>query len=132
MAEEPIHEVRVLDEDPDLGGTLTRERFQQARSVVIATVEAHAPGPWSTGFDVGQPGALGLLVLEGLISVQVTAERRMNLELLGAGDVIRPWAELGPASVPATQDWTVRVPARVAFLDAQFARASLAFPEIIA
>ena len=132
MAEATIRQVRVLDEDPDLGGALTRERFEQARQVVVAPVEEYEPGPWSTGFDVSQPGALGLLVLEGLISVQITAERRTNLELLGAGEVIRPWAELGPGSVPATQDWTVRVPARVAFLDARFARATLAFPEIVA
>ena len=99
---------------------------------MIAPVEAHEPGPWSTRFDVSQPGVLGLLVLEGLISVQITAERRTHLELLGAGDLVRPWAELGSGSVPATQDWTVRVPARVAFLDARFARASLAFPEIMA
>src|ERR671924_1175623 len=106
MAEEPINQVSVLDEDPDLGGALTRERFEQARRVVIARVEAREAGPWSTGFDVSEPGALGLLVLEGIISVQITAERRTNLELLGAGEVIRPWAELGPGSVPATQDWT--------------------------
>jgi CRP/FNR family cyclic AMP-dependent transcriptional regulator len=132
MAEPAIRQVRVLDEDPDLGGTLSRERFEQARHVVIAPVESHEPGPWSPGFDVSQPGALGLLVLDGLISVQITAERRTNLELLGAGDVVRPWTEVGPGSVPAQLEWTVRVPSRVAFLDARFARASLAFPEVMA
>jgi CRP/FNR family transcriptional regulator, cyclic AMP receptor protein len=132
MAEPPIRHVRVLDEDPDLGGALSGQRLDEARQVVIAPVEAHEPGPWSTRFDVTEPGALGLLVLDGLISVQITAERRTNLELLGAGDVVRPWAESGPGSVPVQLDWTVRVPARVAFLDARFARTALAFPEIMA
>jgi CRP/FNR family cyclic AMP-dependent transcriptional regulator len=41
--------------------------------------------------------------------------------------------ELGPeTSVPSEVVWTVRAPSRVAFLDARFARASLAFPEIVA
>jgi CRP/FNR family transcriptional regulator, cyclic AMP receptor protein len=132
MAEARIAQVRVLDDDPGLGGGLTGERLDEARRVVIAPVEAHEPGPWSTGFDVSEPGALGLLVLDGLISAQITAERRTSLELLGAGDVVRPWTEPEPGTVPLKLDWTVRVPARVAFLDARFARSSLAFPEIVA
>jgi CRP/FNR family transcriptional regulator, cyclic AMP receptor protein len=129
----PIRYVRVLDEDPDLGAELTAEQLERARTVALAPVEEHEPGAWSTDFQVSEPGALGLLVLEGLIGVQITTEQRTNLELLGAGDVIRPWVELGPeTSVPATVAWTIRTPSRVAFLDARFARASLAFPEIVA
>jgi CRP/FNR family cyclic AMP-dependent transcriptional regulator len=64
--------------------------------------------------------------------VQITTERRTNLELLGVGDVVRPWTELGPGSVPAQIAWTVKAPTRVAFLDERFARGSLAYPEVVA
>lgn len=133
MGEPQTRYVRVLDEDPDLGAALDPEQFERARRVAVALVEGHRPGPWSTEFEVSDPGALGLLVLDGLIAVQITTEQRTNLELLGEGDVIRPWAELGPeTSVPVKLLWTVRAPSRVAFLDARFARASLAFPELVA
>jgi CRP/FNR family transcriptional regulator, cyclic AMP receptor protein len=124
--------VAVLEEDPDLGGALDAERFAHARRVARAPAEIHEAGPWSTRFDVSDPRALCLLILEGLIAVQITTEHRTNLELLGAGDVVRPWTELGPGSVPAEITWTAKTPTRVAFLDDRFARWSLAFPEIAA
>jgi CRP/FNR family transcriptional regulator, cyclic AMP receptor protein len=133
MAAGPMPYVRVLDEDPDLGADLAPDQLERARAVALAPVEEHEPGEWSTDFRVSEPGALGLLVLEGLIGAQITTEQRTNLELLGEGDVIRPWVELGPeTSVPAEVAWRIRTPSRVAFLDARFARASLAFPEIVA
>jgi CRP/FNR family transcriptional regulator, cyclic AMP receptor protein len=129
----PMRYVRVLDEDPDLGAALGPDRFERARRVAVAPVEEHQPGAWSTEFGVNEPGALGLLVLDGLIAVQITTEQRTNLELLGEGDLIRPWVEFGPeTSVPSKIVWTVRTPSRVAFLDARFGRASLAFPEVVA
>jgi CRP/FNR family cyclic AMP-dependent transcriptional regulator len=125
--------VRVLEEDPDLGAGLAPEEFERARKVAVAVVDEVAPGPWSTTLPVTEPGTLGLLVIGGILGLEITAAERTNLELLGAGDVIRPWSGIGPeASVPRTAGWSVLAPARIALLDARFARAALAWPEITA
>ena len=123
--------VRVLEEDPDLGAGLEPRELQRARQVAVAVVEEHSPGPWSTDLPVTEPGTLGLLVLDGLLGLEVTAAGRTSLEVVGWGDLIRPWSGIGAeASVPRTAGWSVLAPARLALLDARFARSALAWPEI--
>lgn len=68
------------------------------------------------------PGeALGLMVLEGLALVQITAGRAPIGWLVGADDVIRPW-EMGEASLLRGASWVALSPLRLALLDGDFAR----------
>jgi CRP-like cAMP-binding protein len=54
-------------------------------------------------------------------------------ELLGAGDVLRPWQDEGSfASLPWESDWDVLQPATLALLDARFARIICPWPSIFA
>jgi CRP/FNR family transcriptional regulator, cyclic AMP receptor protein len=75
---------------------------------------------------------LGLLVLDGLIVHDVRVGSTTCTELLGRGDVLRPWEEgLDPSSVPLRPEWRVLVPTRVAVLDRRFAVVAGHFPEVV-
>jgi CRP-like cAMP-binding protein len=54
------------------------------------------------------------------------------VELLGPGDVVRPWQDGGRLAVlPAKTDWTAAESTRMAVLDADFVAAASACPEIL-
>jgi CRP/FNR family transcriptional regulator, cyclic AMP receptor protein len=74
---------------------------------------------------------MGLLILDGVLTREIEVGGRRSVELLAAGDVLRPWVELGddaPADVAVT--WTVMEPASLAVLDAAFGRRVARWPEI--
>lgn len=88
------------------------------------------PGEWKPP-TVQRPDALGLLVIEGLLTRSVRVMDRECPELLGAGDLLRPW---DPSSGPLDGEavWRVLTPVTVAVLDGRFARLVVACPTIVA
>jgi hypothetical protein len=71
-------------------------------------------------------------VLDGLLLRTVTACRRRTSELLGPGDVLRPWDGAGiPASVPFDVRWTVLERSRIAVIDRGLFDAAASRPEVI-
>ena len=125
--------VSLVEADPDLIADLDSGQAAAARLRAMARTRLLRPGdrdPWSW---IDHPnGHLGLLVLDGLLSRNVTLLGRTTMELIGGGDVLRPWddAEAQP-SVPRSVGWTVHVPTRVALLDAHLARRVAAWPGIV-
>ncbi len=79
------------------------------------------------------PGTFGMLLLDGLILRAVEVEGRPSLEVLGTGDVIRPFeAEPDPdATVAHVVQWWALQPAKLAVLDASFIRRMADYPEVI-
>ncbi|MCP9490356.1 MAG: helix-turn-helix domain-containing protein [Solirubrobacteraceae bacterium MAG38_C4-C5] len=77
---------------------------------------------------------MGLLVIEGLLTRQIRVARRRSLELLGHGDVLRPWQPDNDeyAIVPSEAQWRVVEPARLAVLDRHFSQAVAGWPELVA
>jgi hypothetical protein len=75
-----------------------------------------------------------LLVLEGLLARRVTLGRFDCTELLGQGDLLRPWNFEGAslASVPSKVTWNVVEPVRLAALDRRFALSVSSWPEVAA
>jgi CRP/FNR family cyclic AMP-dependent transcriptional regulator len=125
--------VRLIDVDPDLfeglnGGAAPGRAVHQLTVPVVRLPAGHWPVE-PDPFDE----RLGLLVLDGLIarSVEVAGQRRA--ELVGPGDVLRPWdtgeQELG--RLRAEVEWDVLEPARLAELDAAFARSACRFPQVL-
>jgi hypothetical protein len=49
---------------------------------------------------------LGFLLLKGLLLYEVSVNARATAELLGPGDLVRPWAR-DPGLLPSTTKWTV-------------------------
>lgn len=125
--------VQVLALDAELARTLGPRRSAEATARLMADVLALARGSWEPGPPPSSPvGHLGLLVLEGMLLREVTLAGSPMAELLGPGDVLRPWdRDQSDALVPHDLRWVVVAPARLAVLDAKFTRHAAEFPEVL-
>lgn len=122
----------LLDLDTDLGQFLDAERREQARHELLVQVRRLSTGPWDAGsLTVADPGHLGLLLLDGVMSREVLASDTISTELVGPGEMLRPW-ELSPdaALLEVKVRWNVLAEARVAVLDRRVAGLLGAYPEI--
>jgi len=87
-------------------------------------------GPWN-GYRSEMPGGVGLLVLDGLLIRQVGIGLGYGAELLGEGDLLRPWQEQDAQSpLPHTTGWRVLEPTRLAVLDRAAAQRFARYPEL--
>lgn len=126
--------IRVLEADRELAGRLPPAARAVARDQALAVVhEIHSP-IWQPNEALDdEPGHLGLLVLEGVLIRNVSLTGVACTELVGPGDLIRPWDDAAPyAPVPVQSDWTVLEEARVAVLDRRFAAVISRWPELSA
>ncbi|MBS1862767.1 MAG: hypothetical protein JSS68_13765 [Actinobacteria bacterium] len=77
--------------------------------------------------------AIGLLVLDGLLMRRVGLDGRYGAELLGAGDLLRPWRGDDLGTTPAVAgEWRLLRPCRIAVLEAGFALRLGHYPEVTA
>jgi CRP/FNR family transcriptional regulator, cyclic AMP receptor protein len=123
--------VRVSDADPDLFSGIGDPN---ARAASVAEVTRYEKGSWRTALDDIDPrGHFGLLVIEGILIRRVRFGRRPVLELVGPGDVLRPWVGLGPdSSLQQPSHWRVHERADLALLDRRFAQRVSQWPEVAA
>jgi len=118
----------VLREDSDLAEAIPVAQRARAVEELVAE-EGRAPvGEW-TGLPAAFDG-LGLLVLDGLLLRRVSVAGRVGSELLGEGDVLRPWQEDEPAMLPRTAGWRVLEPVRFARLDETFTQMLATYPAL--
>jgi CRP/FNR family transcriptional regulator, cyclic AMP receptor protein len=129
-----VGRARLLDADPQLATVLEEAALEVARRHVIAPVVAITPGSFEpTSAAKAHPGHLGLLMLDGLILRDTALLDVAMPELLGPGDIIRPWEEeLAGSSVEVDVLWTVAEPTRVAVLDREVASVLARWPELVA
>ncbi|MCW3028842.1 MAG: Crp/Fnr family transcriptional regulator [Solirubrobacterales bacterium] len=122
--------IGVLEQDPELGDGLAPERLAAARQLAHAEmleVVSKLPTSWPAELRSGP----GLLVLDGLLLRRVGLDGRFGAELLGRGDLLRPWQiEDTGNSLYQTSGWRVLQRARVALLDLDFTRRIAAYPEV--
>jgi len=125
--------VRLLEVDPDLGGGLSPESFASAEEeLLVRTVEAPR-GAW----DLEQTWAathaeLALLLLDGVIARDAGVGRRVSLEILGAGDALRPWPKDRHAeALKVRLRFNVMEPVRFAVLDAAFVQRAARWPTVL-
>jgi CRP/FNR family transcriptional regulator, cyclic AMP receptor protein len=121
----------LLDLDPALGHALTPALHDQVRPWLVVPVWPLKRGPWPSSLT-SAPGMMGLLLLDGVVTRSVRLGRIAYPELLGAGDLIRPWEAGGIGGPLAVHvDWQVVEPATVAVLDQRFAALVGRWPEIV-
>src|SRR5918911_4150214 len=127
------HRIRVIDAFPDLAHQLDPEQERLARHYALATLEVLEPGRWQPRQELDpDPGHLGLLVLDGLLTRDVVLGETLATELVGRGDVLRPSDHDGQdAPVPFDVTWHVVEPTRIAVLDRHFATVAGRWPEIL-
>ena len=121
--------VRVLEVDSGLRQVVAAERLR--RLVVVDAMRLPAGVPLS--FGLMRADVFGLLVIDGFLCRLARVGERTGVELLGPGDVLRPWQDESPlASQPCDVSWQVVDPARVAVLDAEFLGLVARSPEVVA
>jgi CRP-like cAMP-binding protein len=121
----------LVDLDADLARDLTPALREQVRGWLVVRVWTLPRGPWPAGLG-DEEGLMGLLVVDGVIARTVSLGAHTYPELLGRGDLLRPWhrgttGRLGPLDVT----WQVLEPCRVAVLDKRFAGIVGRFPEVV-
>jgi CRP-like cAMP-binding protein len=88
-------------------------------------------GAWKGNQAIDLTGGVGLLVLDGLLLRRVGVDGRYGGELLGSGDLLRPWqGEDAQPTIPRTIGWRVLRPTRVAVLDRAVAHRMARYPEL--
>lgn len=124
-------DVSVLDEDPDLGARLAPEDLQLASERARAPVQMLDDETLNRAAARWDGSTVALLVLDGLLLRTLTIGDRSATELVGAGDVLRPWQNDDDAGlVPCHVEWHVLEPTRAAVLDERFAVAIAPWPQI--
>jgi CRP/FNR family cyclic AMP-dependent transcriptional regulator len=125
------HRSYVLIEDPGLAERLRGQRRVRAIEDCVARAVVLPAGEWSPREQAGMAFGIGLLVLHGLLARRVGVDGRFGAELLGAGDLLRPWQhEDLDSTLPHTGGWRVLHGCRMAVLDADFARRLAPYPEV--
>jgi CRP/FNR family cyclic AMP-dependent transcriptional regulator len=123
----------VLLEDPELAEQLRADRLAEAVRACVARTLTVSTGAWTPAADVsGLCDGAGLLILDGLIVRRVGVYGRFGAELLGEGDLLRPWQreDVG-AALPRTGRWRALSRCRIAVLDAGFTARAGGYPEVV-
>lgn len=132
----PLEEppVRVAHEDPELFYGLHRSAQREAQLQAVAPALRLDPGSW----DGNIPGVedpndhVGLLVMDGLLIRTTVLGGRTHSEVIGPGDLIRPWERFEELSTPHETSWTVVESARIAVLNATFLKWACRWPLVVA
>jgi CRP/FNR family cyclic AMP-dependent transcriptional regulator len=125
--------VRLLEVDPDLARGVPTEQAMHARRHSLARAIGLDRRRWhSTEISsAATPAWLGLYVLSGLLVRRTRVGSRDTGELLGPGDVFRPWDEdHGYEPLSVETDWLVLSPARLAVLDHHFVARMAPWPAV--
>lgn len=122
--------MRLIEIAPWLGEGLAAEDREVARRTILVPRIAAEVGPW--GWTGSRP-AVGLLIVSGTVarSLRVEGASDHGIEILGEGDLLRPWTYHGESSsLPASEGFTVLTRLEMAVLDVAYVRATLRWPRI--
>ncbi len=122
--------VSVLDVDAGLAELVPQDRRAEARRATAAATFGVAAGHWT---EPGNPerarGGYGLLLVEGAIVRRVGIGGRYGAELIGPGDLLRPWQR--EASMLGVEwGWRAVTPSRLAVLDTRWAARAAPWPQL--
>jgi len=128
----PRSPVPLLPLDPELGRLLSPDRAEAADEDLVARLHALRTGEWHADrLAQTDPGHVGLLVLDGILVREVVVDDTVSAELIGPGDLVRPWALAEETRLLRSEvRWMVLAPCRMAVLDARFAAALVRYPEV--
>jgi CRP/FNR family cyclic AMP-dependent transcriptional regulator len=124
----------VLVSEPNLGGGLSERRLLNAERECIAAAIHVGEGPWNPEQSDGEAarGGVGLLILEGLVVRRVGTEGRYGAELLGPGDLLRPWEHDGEdTTLPFATSFRVIERLHVAVLGVEATARLTPYPEVV-
>src|SRR5436305_1134401 len=115
----PAEKISIVDADPELAELLDPAERERAQREAITRQRRLEKGEWDAANAV-EPGVhhRGFLIVDGLLSREVDVLGRRCIELLGPGDVLRPWRwDPDGSHVHAEVGWVVLEPTELAVLD---------------
>ena len=124
-------DVVLLDALPDLASGVPADELALARRCTRIPVTRAACGRWDPE-TIEDPTLLGVVVLRGLLLREVFVGDRVRAELLGPGDVLRPWEQecFESLMLPYECTWTVLEDTAFGRLDERFGRIAARWPGI--
>jgi CRP/FNR family cyclic AMP-dependent transcriptional regulator len=130
----PAEAIHLLEADPDLGALLTGARRAEAERDLVVRTHRLPVGPWDVSRLAGASGDhIGLLILDGVLARELVVADHVSAELLGPGDVVRPWQGTTRATLlPVEAVWSVLSTLTVAVLDRRFGAEAARYPEVTA
>jgi CRP/FNR family transcriptional regulator, cyclic AMP receptor protein len=122
----------LLQLDPELGQLLAPERRAAAERELRVRVITFPVGEWDGGrLADADPTHLGLLLVEGVLAREVVLSDTVSTELLGPGDIVRPWHLEGPPELlPVEVRWNALAAVRLGLIDRRAAAQLSRYPEI--
>ena len=130
MAE--ISTISIVDADPDLADLLDSRELERARREAVTRINRLSTGVWDAA-AAHEPAEHhhGFMVVDGLLTRTVNVLGRHCVELVGHGDVMRPWRWDDEGShVRAEIGWTALEPTRLAVLDHAFVQRIVPWPQL--
>jgi CRP-like cAMP-binding protein len=118
----------LLRLDAGLAAVIPDAEKSQAEAALMVPIVSVPRGPWAAPAVAPGPAESGLLVISGQLMRRVEIGAGRSVELVGQGDLLRPWQE--DASSFSASSWEVLGGARLAVLDADFTRAAARWPEL--
>jgi CRP/FNR family cyclic AMP-dependent transcriptional regulator len=129
MASRRSELIRLFEFEPDLLGAVAPDEAAEALARTVVEAVSLPRGEFAPPAVVGAGVDLGFLVLEGLLVHRRQFAGRRAVELIGPGDLVRPWRdEDAGASVSGHTSWKVCEPVRLAKLDRAFERDAARWP----
>jgi CRP/FNR family transcriptional regulator, cyclic AMP receptor protein len=126
-----VDRCQLLAEDVDLRSTIAPSEQERAIAHCVAPALSIPRGRWNADQMNVMTDGIGLLVLGGLLIRRVGVDGRFGAELLGTGDLLRPWqGEDIYSTLPHTTGWRVIEPARLAVLDGGVAARLARYPSL--
>jgi hypothetical protein len=124
--------IYLLDVEPELGDGLNPQERAAAARVLAVSSYVLERGPWNPHEELGDiHPVVGILLVDGMLTRDLAFAGRTTTELLGAGDILRPWDDdVAFESLPFSASWHVHTPARVAILDTRVAIAAGRWPSL--
>ncbi|WP_187368791.1 helix-turn-helix domain-containing protein [Baekduia soli] len=124
--------ISLLDADPDFAEGLDEATRERARPAARTRVQRLSPGAWDAAAAMEpEQHHRGFLIVDGLLAREVDVMGRRCCELLGHGDVMRPWQwDPEGSHVQAEVGWEVLEAARLAVLDHALVQRLAPFPQL--
>ena len=131
LTETTTERCRLLELDPGLAEAIPAEKRERAITECVVHTVTLPTGRWRNAPAVTGGSGVGLIVLDGLLVRRVGIEGRFGAELLGDGDLLRPWeGEDELATLQLTTAWRVLETARLAVMDETFTDHLAEYPEL--
>jgi len=124
--------ISIVDADPELADLLEPGEVERARREAVTRVRRLSEGEWDVAAAL-EPDVhhRGFMIADGLLSREVDVLGRRCVELIGPGDVMRPWSwdEEG-SHVRAEVGWMVLEPTKLAVLDHELVVRMVPWPQL--